>query len=109
MCFNLYMDPNLIGPEKIKEIYDILSDAMIDGIEKMEISEDESKKSAEYILQNLDSIKTQAELIAFFEHLCKLWPAYNNVYRNLLDQQKVFEDKKKIVEVESSINTLAGN
>lgn len=105
------MDPNAtnISPERIKEIYNILADAMIDGIEKMEISEDESKKSAEYILQNLDPIKTQSELLTFLEQLCKTWPIYNNVYYKLLNEQKVVEDQGKIAEVENSINNITNN
>ena len=105
------MDPNVIniGPERIKEIYNILADAMIDGIEKIEISEEESKKSAEYIVQNLDSVRTQTELITFLEQLCKSWPTYNNCYHKLLNEQKAFEDKKKIQEVESSINNITNN
>lgn len=105
------MDPNAasITPEKIRGIYDILYDAMVDGIEKMEISDDESRKSAEYILQNLDSVKTQAELMVFLEQLCKSWPAYNNAYQKLLNEQKAMEDRKKITEVENSINSITDN
>lgn len=111
ICFNLTMDPNStnVSAERIKEIYNILADAMIDGIERMDISEEESKKSADYIFQNLDSIKTQAELINFLEQLCKAWPTYNNVYHKLLNEQKTFEDQKKIAEVENSINNIANN
>lgn len=105
------MNPNVdsISVDRIKEIYEILLDAMIDGIEKMEISEEESKKSAEYILQHLDSIKTQVELIVFLEQLCKSWPIYNNVYHKLLNEQKTVEDQKRITEVENSINNIKIN
>lgn len=111
ICFNLSVDqnPTSITPERIKEIYNILADAMIDGIEKMEISEDDSKKSAEYILQNLDSIKTQTELINFLEQLCKTWPTYNNVYHKLLNEQNALEDQKKIAQVEVSLNNMQAN
>ncbi|MBI4096285.1 MAG: hypothetical protein HY425_01045 [Candidatus Levybacteria bacterium] len=105
------MDPNLnnITPERREEIYNILADAMIDGIEKMEISEEESKKSVEYILQNLESVKTQAELITLLEQLCKTWPTYNNVYHKLLNEQQASNDQKKIAEVENSINNITNN
>lgn len=105
------MDPNAasVTPERIKEIYDILTDAMIDGIGKMEISDDESRKSAEFILQNLDPVKTQAELVIFLEQLCKTWPTYNNVYRRILNEQKAVEDQKKIEEVKDSINNIKDN
>jgi len=102
------MDPNtdIITPERIKEIYNILADAMIDGVEKMEISEEESRKSAEFILQNLDPIKTRAELISFLEELCKVWPTYNNVYHRLINEQKVIDDQQKLAEVENSIKNI---
>jgi|WetSurMetagenome_2_1015567.scaffolds.fasta_scaffold399499_2 hypothetical protein len=105
------MDLNTVSitPERIKEIYNILADAMIDGIEKMEISENESKKSVEFILQNLDPVRTQAELILFLEQLCKTWPTYNNVYHKLLNEQKILDDQRKIVEVENSINNINNN
>ncbi len=105
------MDPNLnnFSPERIKEIYNILADAMIDGIEKMEISEEESKKAAGYILQNLDLVKTQPELITFLEQLCKTWPTYNNVYHKLLSEQQISEDQKKIAEVKNSINKITNS
>lgn len=105
------MDPNLnnIGTEKIKEIYDVLSDAMIDGIEMGKISDDESKKSVEYILQNLDNVKTKQELITFLEYLCSTWPIYRAVYQQLINEQKTVENENKIEQVKNSLNNLTNN
>lgn len=102
------MNPNVdsISADRIKEIYNILADALIDGVEKGEVSEEDEKNSAEFMLQNLDSVKTQAELITFLEQLCKNWPTYNSVYHKLINEQKAVDDQAKIAEIEKSLNSI---
>jgi hypothetical protein len=105
------MDPNAanIDPERIKGIYNFLTDALIEGVEKGEISEDDERESAEYVLQNLDSVKTQTELVNFLEQLCKSWPSYKSAYHKIINEQKLTEDQKKISEIENSINNITSS
>lgn len=72
--------PVQIDEQTKKKIYEDLAEALIAGLEKGLIPEQDSQDSSAFILDNLDAIQTREELIRFLETLCRRWDIYREVY-----------------------------
>lgn len=102
-----------ITEESRKKIYDQLANAMIEGMEKGELNDEESKKSAQCILENLDDLETEEELIEFLQELSDNWPSYKSTYDNIKMQTKAKNNQKhdetQIREIQDKLNQLIVN
>jgi hypothetical protein len=78
-------------PEQLrKRIYDSLADVMISALEQGKISIDENKRTAAYILENLDGARSLAALIVFLTSLSRRSSVYSsicNAYINEINSQ----------------------
>lgn len=92
-----------MSPTSRDEIYKLLRDCLISGLEKNTLTEDEMGKSASYILYHLDSVKTDKELVLFLRDLSTRWSAYMPVY--VFEKQKdvVAADQAKLADVQSKL------
>jgi hypothetical protein len=85
------------GAQKI--LYNLCSDALIDGVEAGQLTEDDESKSAEYVLQ-LDLVSTVSELRWFLEALSAKWAIHSKVHQKfVLNEMKNMsaEDRKKLL------------
>lgn len=91
------------------EIFTLLRDAMISGLEKEMLTEDEMQKSASYILFHLDAVKTNKELVLFLRDLSTSWSAYMPVYVFAKQKDVVAVDTVKLANIQSKIQQLIQN
>ncbi len=87
-----------------KQIFHDLAEQLVNGIEIGQLSIDEGRLSSQFILDRLNKIKTQDELILFFEELGEKWPIYNTVYLHLRAAQNQKEDQLKLDKIKNKIN-----
>lgn len=103
------MDENVFSEEDRKKIYDELADLMIDGMEKGLLSGPESKISAQFILDNLEMIKTHEEFKKFLSDLSKKWTVYLPAYTKIKESISKQEDDKKLKEITDKLNQFVKN
>lgn len=71
---------NQLTEEFKKDLYHELVDAMIAGLEKGELFEEDSSASADVMLENIEKAANKNEIVFFLENLSKRWDVYRPVY-----------------------------
>lgn len=80
-------DPEL---EQLKQkLYDELFQALIDGLKKGIITEEESGTSAEFILDQFSKVTSKEELMTVLEAAATGWKAYQGVYAKIQDAEQI--------------------
>ena len=94
--------------EKKKDIIEKITGTLLEAMEQQEISEEEGKVVAQYILSKKESFSNQEELLEFLQTLSDIWPMYKQLYDT---EQKSTEsettDTKKLDEIKHQLSTLA--
>ncbi len=99
-------NPSLITEDLRKKIYDDLAEAMISALEAGRINQEEGKKSAKFILNSLDNIKTKEELKKFLEDLGNQWNIYKGVLIKLKNEEVQNQDAQKLAQIQDKLNQL---
>ncbi|OGK62740.1 hypothetical protein A2334_00800 [Candidatus Roizmanbacteria bacterium RIFOXYB2_FULL_38_10] len=96
------MGQTITEAERTK-IYDDLADLMIDAVERDDLPFKEMKQSCTYILETLDTIKTEEELLEFLRTLGEKWKTYAIELVRYEGQKKEVQDQAKIQEIQSKL------
>lgn len=99
---------NLIEDLK-KRAAELLFDAIIAGLEKSELSIDDSKKSARKIEMHLDQLESPEELLVFLKSLDQKYPSFRSVFIQLKAEETEIEDKLKLQSVQERLKNLTAN
>lgn len=100
------MNPSL--QELQKKAYQQLLDAMIVGLEKGEMTTEESQASSRKITRNLDGIESHTELLLFLQSLSNTYPAYKGVFVNFKQEETAHKDEQKLAAVQAKLQKLTG-
>ncbi len=101
------MDSNHPPLEDLKkQVYFDLSECLINAVENRLISDEESKNSSAYILENLDKANSKQEILAFLKSLANLWETYRQVYLKMYAGELKEEDNKKINNLMSQVQNI---
>jgi len=92
-----------------KRASELLFDALIAGLDKGELSLEDSQRSARKIELHLDQIESQEELLVFLRSLDKTYPAYRPVYIKLKEEEALYEDKMKLESVQQRLKQFTNN
>jgi hypothetical protein len=97
-------------PLSIEELknktYEQLKEAMINGLVKKDISEEQAGESARYISFHLSAVESPEELTLFLEDLSNRWNIYKNVSLDIKTTQSQQEDLAKLQEVKKELGSL---
>lgn len=89
-----------------KIVYDDLADALIEALEKGNVSEKEAKKSSIFVLGELEKIQTKSALLVFLEKLSSSWPMYNNVYLKTKTEETKKDAQEQISEIKEELQKI---
>lgn len=93
---------------KKDNLYKELIDFYIKGVETgLFSSEEDSKESARFILDKLESIALEHEIKPFLEELAAKWPAYKSILVPLKIEGYQEKDQQQIDVVENELEKLA--
>ncbi len=95
-----------ITSEQKDEIYSKLADAMIDGLENGTLSPQDSEVSSQYILEQLGSITTRAELLTVLEDVSNRWSSYKTVYFELKEEDAKKQDTAQIEQAQQELQSI---
>ncbi|MFA5137114.1 MAG: hypothetical protein WC489_07055 [Patescibacteria group bacterium] len=95
-----------ITEEIRKQIYDDLADLMIEGVDRKELPITEMKKSAQFILETLDTIKSEDELLNFLQVLGEKWRTYAIELVRYEGKKTESADVQKIHEIQNRLSNL---
>lgn len=81
------MEQTQITEEFKNGLYHELVNAMIAGLEKGELFEDDSSVSADFILESIEKAKDRNEILFFLENLAKRWDVYRPVFNKYKSEE----------------------
>lgn len=87
--------------DKTNGIYQHVLDVVVKGLESKEIEAYEATEIAEYVLDNVEKLQSEAEIAGFYKELAELWP-----FLDVLSEEQSFENQEKI-ESEATEGALA--
>jgi hypothetical protein len=90
-------------------IYEELADRTISGLEKGEISPEESDAIADLVLQRLENVSTEEGMTIFLEELSKSWDIFGDFFLKWKSEISERQDKEKIGKIHSDLNSLINN
>ena len=93
--------------EERKRIYDQLVDVMVKAMERGEMSPDDARPSATFILDGLEKVQTHEELEVFLNTLVRQWPGYAPVLTFLQGEETEQQEQVQIDEIKSKLSSLA--
>lgn len=103
MIVHIYNMAQTITEVERKKIYDDLADLMIDAVEREYLPIKEMKKSCQYILETLDTVKTEDELLEFLHVLGEKWKSYAIELVRYEGKKRETQDKVKIQDIQSKL------
>lgn len=103
MIVHIYNMAQSITEIERKKIYDDLADLMIDAVEREDLPIKEMKKSCQYILETLDTVKTEDELLEFLHVLGEKWKLYAIELVRYEGKKRETQDQAKIQEIQSKL------
>ncbi|MFA6005912.1 MAG: hypothetical protein WC775_05520 [Patescibacteria group bacterium] len=101
------MVANVFGEEDRKKLYDQLVEIMIKAMESGEMSPDDARPSATFILDKLEGVQTQEALEIFLQELVAKWPGYAPVLTFQQGIEKQQEAQAEIDNIKSKLQSLA--
>lgn len=104
MIVHIYNMAQSITEIERKKIYDDLAELMISSIERSDLPLKEIKKSAQYILETLDTIKTEEELLEFLRALGGKWKMYAIELVRYEGQKHAQKDLQKVQEIQQKLS-----
>lgn len=99
------MDQNLT-PEEKKKIYEDLFDITFEELKSKKLSVEDGQILAEFVLDNMATLKNRGELLIFLEKLSKKWSFFNNYYLKNKGEKTLKEDKRKIEELTNKLSSF---
>ena len=103
------MDPNTksFTEEMRKQIYEKLADDLIAGLEKGEMTTNDSEESSEFILSELEKATTKEDALLFLQALATRWPSYQNAYLWIRKEILQAQDQQQAQDVAEKIQKIA--
>lgn len=93
--------------EELKnKTYEQLKEAMVNGLVKKDLSEEQAGESARYISFHLGEVESPEELTLFLDDLSDRWNIYKNVSLEIKTAQSQEEDRVKLQEVKKELKSL---
>lgn len=96
----------VIDEQTRKNVYDDLADLMIAAVEHNDLPVKEMKQSCQYILDTLDTIKTEDELLDFLRQLGAKWKSYAVEFVRYEGKKQEFADARKIQEIQNKLSNF---
>lgn len=87
--------PQVFDENLKKEVEKALVEKIISALESKQINLAQMKIVANYILDNIDSIKNYSQFILFLENLQKQWPIFIDIY--VFYKNKSSQEKEKMI------------
>lgn len=106
MIVHIYNMAQSITEIERKKIYDDLADLMIDAVERNDLPFKEMKKSCQYILETLDTVKTEDELLEFLHVLGEKWKSYAIELVRYKGKKREMEDHAKIQDIQNKLSNF---
>ena len=92
-----------------KRAASLLFDSLISGLEKGEMTVEDSKKSARKIEMHIDQLESSEELLVFLRSLDQKYPTFRSVFIKLKEEETLLEDKIKLESVQQRLKNLTAN
>lgn len=92
-----------------KRAAELLFDAIIAGLDKGEMTVEDSKKSARKIEMHIDQLESPEELLVFLKSLDQKYPSFRSVFIQFKAEETVLEDKIKLESVQQRLKNLTAN
>lgn len=89
-----------------KKAYLTLNTCMIEALKKGEMTVDESEKTSEEILINIDSLESFTELLLYLKSLSNEYPVYKRAYVQFKQEETQVKDKIKMEAIQAKLKQL---
>jgi|SRR5581483_11922018 len=96
-----------ISDDVRKTIYDDLAEAMLNAVEKGDMTYEEGQTSAAFILEKLDRVTNSQELLLFLHDLASKWKPYEVELTKINSERQQQDDATKITDIEENLNQLS--
>lgn len=95
-----------VAEEEKNRIYTSLADTMLEGLEANVLTDEDSRTSAQFILEQLEVLTTRKELMDFLNKLSTLWPVYKSVYSDLQAEEAKAQDSAQLQQAQEQLKSI---
>lgn len=97
-------------PTSLEELknkaYEQLKEAMVNGLIKKDLSEEQAGESARYISFHLGAVESHEELMLFLDDLSNRWLIYKDACLALKKEKTQQEDQERLQKAQKELKSL---